>query len=150
MSLPDTLFILSDYVGVGTLFRLMRVSKACSALRNDLHVWAGVTRRMQLKRPLDANGVQHKLKSTVRCRECGAPRVPREGPRVCVTCASLRGGYSELIPFNRVREMTRMAKDDRGFVRSHRSLEKELRVIRRTRLNKRLVWRVNVEALLGL
>lgn len=150
MSLADVVFILSEYVGVGALFRLMRV---CRAFRRDLlhdkPVWASVTRRMQLARPLPAAAVVQKMRLTSRCRECGTPRVPRGGPPcVCTACAADPGGYSELVPFSRVREMAQLAHD-RGFVRSLRSLARDLRVVRRTRPSStRLVWRANVEELL--
>lgn len=150
MSLPETLFLLSEYVGVGTIFRLMRVSRACrSHLLDDPPLWVSVARRMHLTRPLDVAGVLDKMRSTVRCRECGVPRVLRKGPRVCAACAEDAGGYFELISFTRVREMTLLAKDSGGFVRSHRSVERDLPVIRRTRHSKRLVWRASVEALLA-
>jgi hypothetical protein len=90
------------------------------------------------------------MRSTMRCRECGVPQVPRTGPRVCTRCAADPGGYSELVCFVRVREMTLLARDGRGFVRSHRSVQQGLRVVRRTRNAKRLVWRASVEELLGL
>jgi hypothetical protein len=54
-----------------------------------------------------------------------------------------------MVSFQRVREMTLAAKRD-GFVTSHRVVQSQLPVIRRTRNLKRLVWRASVEAALTL
>ena len=145
--------LLVDHVTAACTARLLRVCRGFRrALGTDPAVWAALSFRTGVARPRRSAAEFALLVAANRrrCRECaGRLRTP-PGTTVCSACACHEGGFSQLVGFRRVKELTAQAGSAGGWVCSHRSIELRLRVVRRGRFRVRLVWRRDVDELLAV
>lgn len=152
--LVDVLPIVCHQLGVGSLFRLMRVDRELrEQLLADETLWHWVACRAGLLRvPGDASAgaLGRHLARVRRCRECGSarriPQLPLR-PVVCTACASEPGGYSELVDKHHVRAALQAWTARTGWRLSERRVLLHVPVVRHTRpYRKRLWWRAQIEA----